>query len=297
MVKLHLRSSGDIKHKVVFAQGGEEMSSKGGSSCSQTNASDGLPSHAVNNYSHFTTTYAKGGVMSDNSDTATLDDSNHSFQSRTSVNEGPLKKPIDVRPFLEKLNIDVDRLALVKHLFPSKGHGVPIEPVVINMNELKYKMCGERLVIIDQMIESMYRHGKSPQADASVNRLRNERLKVEEEMRELVMQMNNSKSSSRPNNNNNNSHKQGGVGAGGEGSRSSIRPVNKPNRSSTIVPGSSISSSSNRSSTPFGTDVPVSSASIRPDTSYEDMKTKRPRSGTTTQQEIEVADILVSLMS
>lgn len=269
------------------------MSSKSGNSSSHTNENDGRLSHAVNNnYSHFTTTYAKS-VMSDNSDTATLDaldDSNHSFQSRTFVNEGgPLKKPIDVRPILEKLNIDVDRLALVKHLFPSRGQGISIEPVVINMNELKYKMCGERLVIIDQMIESMYRHGKSAQADASVNRLRNERLKVEEEMRELVMQMNNSKSSSRPNNNNN-SHKQGGVGVGGEGreegSRSSIRRVNKPNRSS-----------KDRSSTPFSTDVPVSSACIRSDTSNEDMKTKRPRSGTTTQQEIEVADILVSLMS
>jgi hypothetical protein len=268
------------------------MSSKSGNSSSHTNENNGRLSHAVNNYSHFTTTYAKS-VMSDNSDTATLDaldDSNHSFQSRTFVNEGgPLKKPIDVRPILEKLNIDVDRLALVKHLFPSRGQGISIEPVVINMNELKYKMCGERLVIIDQMIESMYRHGKSAQADASVNRLRNERLKVEEEMRELVMQMNNSKSSSRPNNNNN-SHKQGGVGVGGEGreegSRSSIRRVNKPNRSS-----------KDRSSTPFSTDVPVSSACIRSDTSNEDMKTKRPRSGTTTQQEIEVADILVSLMS
>jgi len=261
--------------------------SSSGSICSQTNATnanDGRPSHTVNNYSHFT----KGGVMSDNSDTATLDDSNHSFQSRTSMNETLPKKPIDVRPILEKLNIDVDRLALVKHKFPSRGHGVPIEPVVINMNELKYKMCVERLVIIDQMIESMYRHGKSAQADASVNRLRNERLKVEEEMRELVIQMNNSKSSSRPNNNNN-SHKQGGVSAGGEGSWSSIRRVNKPNRS--IVPGRS---SSNRSCAPFGTDVPVSSAN---DTSNEDMKTKRPRSGTTTQQDIEVADILVSLMS
>ena len=284
--------------------------SSSGSICSQTNATnanDGLPSHTVNNYSHFTTAYIKGGVMSDNSDTATLDDSNHSFQSRTSMNETLPKKPIDVRPILEKLNIDVDRLALVKHMFPSRGHGVPIEPVVINMNELKYKMCVERLVIIDQMIESMYRHGKSAQADASVNRLRNERLKVEEEMRELVIQMNNSKSSSRPNNNNNNSHKQGGVSAGGEGSRSSIRRVNEPNRSSrsskdsftssstNIVPDSSFSnSSSNRSCAPFGNDVPVSSAN---DTSNEGMKTKRPRSGTTTQQDIEVADILVSLMS
>ena len=285
--------------------------SSSGSICSQTNATnanDGRPSHRVNNYSHFTTAYTKGGVMSDNSDAATLDDSNHSFQSRTSMNENLPKKPIDVRPILEKLNIDVDRLALVKHLFPSRGHGVPIEPVVINMNELKYKMCVERLVIIDQMIESMYRHGKSAQADASVNRLRNERLKVEEEMRELVIQMNNSKSSSRPynssnnnnNNNNNNSHKQGGASAGGEGSRSSIRRVNKPNRSkdsftsssTNIVPDSS--SSSNRSCAPFGTDVPVSSAN---DTSNDDMKTKRPRSGTTTQQDIEVADILVSLMS
>ena len=278
---------------------------------SQPNENDGRPSHALNNTR--TSTFAKGVVMSD-SDTTTLDDSNHSCQSRaSSVHEGrPLKRPIDVRPILEKLNIDQDHLALVKHLFPNRRHDVPIEPVVINMNELNYKMCGERLVIIDQMIESMYRHGKSAQADASANRLRNERLKVEEEMRELVMQMNKSKSSSRPDNT---THKQGGVGVGGGGggggSRSSSRrdqpkSTNKSNMpskdsftssssssSSSIAPGSGSSSSA-----PMSTDAPVSSAYTRPnECPIGDIRIKRPRSGTTTQQEIEVADILVSLMS
>jgi len=263
------------------------------SCCSENNNhANGTSTHVVNNTR---TIFVKCVSDSDTASDKNLDDSNHSFLSRVSANEVPPpptpaapKRPIDVRPILEKLNIDVDRLVLIKRLFPNKRHNVPFEPVVINMNELNYKMCGERLVIIDQMIESLYRHGKSAQVDASVNRLRNERLKVEEEMRDLVIQMNKSSNIS-----DNASHKPGGgSGIGGGGGRSSSRR-DKPKSSHKAT-----RTSKDGLTTPAG-NGPTSANITRPDSSMEEdnIGIKRPRSSITTEQEIEVADILVSLMS
>ena len=275
------------------------MSSKGSNSQSKTVSSHITVDNTRSNCMRSIISESSDTTHSVCNDSLTLDDSNHSFQSRNSTFNDcylPHKEPVfDVRPALDMLNIDVDRLAIAKYLFPTKQEPwSPEGSMTININEVNYKLCRERLVIIDQMIESMHKHGSSMKVQSSVSRLRVERMKVEEEMRELVLQMNESCS-----------NKPGDATHSSSSSSTSSRP-HEP-IASIPIDSSSSTTIKRMESIPVTTTATTTSTTTRASSDTSDSsstastssraKRSRTHAITTTQQDIEVADILVSLMS
>ena len=69
-------------------------------------------------------------------------------------------------------------------------HYANVQEFVINVDEINYKLCKERIAIIQYMILDFRRLGKSTRVNASINLLLKKRLREEEELRRLTLALN-----------------------------------------------------------------------------------------------------------